>query len=871
MKVVAIFINYRTALLTFEAVKALVSELESLRDFHVLVVENDSRDGSFETLSRLVDENHLGAQVTVLAAPRNGGYGYGINLGVRAAFASGDPEYIYVLNTDAFADPGSVAKMLAFMDANPKVGLTGNRIRAFDDQTQGCGFRFPTIAGELEEAAKLGVLSSLLRKRSIPILPPPTEVTEVEWVPGTSMLIRSSVFRSGVWFDEKFFLYFEEIDFAQQVRLAGFQTFTIPDATIAHHGSVSTGLSDTKKPWPDYWFDSRWRYFTKYHGVRYALLCDLARTAGMGTYWVKCLAKRSRYDERPKFVSGMARASLRWVLDPKRTAEEVALWALWFEDWTTHGAKWAEPGFWVVALHRLGERIAKQGPSVLKTMGTAHHKWATTVIDSLWKIDLQSQAPLGRRVQLGRGGILVAAKAIKDDVKIQSDVTIGPLRGNRDQDKVPTLEEGAQIQSGAAVLGPVIVGARSVVGSNSVALADIPAESTALGVPAKLVGSSVLGLVARERVVSPQSEPLLGLWALLQEDLQTYEHDITEGGLWVTIVHRISQATNDIDLPVVRAPLQVVTKGSSAVIDWLFGIRIAKETKLGRRVRIWHAGGIRLRAQAIGDDVHLRPNTSCEPFPEHETHIGRWPRIGDRADIGAGVRMVGDVVIGEDVLVGANTLVLEDVPSSSVMLGVPGRLLPKRGATRQSSGDVAAAKAKVWGTECQNPANIGLISLILEDFETHERRLSSPGFWALAVHRFGNWRMSVPSKILRAPLTAVYSTAFQAVRSVWGIDVSYVVKVGRRVRFDHHGALMIGAVSVGDDVIFRHSATVGVLQRNANDDKPVIGDRVEIGPRACIVGNVTIGSDTVIGPNTVVPANIPPGSTILGVPGRIVT
>jgi len=62
-----------------------------------------------------------------------------------------------------------------------------------------------------------------------------------------------------------------------------------------------------------------------------------------------------------------------------------------------------------------------------------------------------------------------------------------------------------------------------------------------------------------------------------------------------------------------------------------------------------------------------------------------------------------------------------------------------------------------------------------------------------------------------------------------------------------------------------------VLQRNANDDKPVIGDRVEIGPRACIVGNVTIGSDTVIGPNTVVPANIPPGSTILGVPGRIVT
>src|SRR5690606_21612660 len=146
----------------------------------------------------------------------------------------------------------------------------------------------------------------------------------------------------------------------------------------------------------------------------------------------------------------------------------------------------------------------------------------------------------------------------------------------------------------------------------------------------------------------------------------------------------------------------------------------------------------------------------------------------------------------------------------------------------------------------------------------------APGFWALAVHRFGNWRMSVHTKAIRAPLTLAYIASFFTIRWLWGIDVSYVVKLGRRVRFDHHGAIMIGAVSIGDDVVFRHSVVVGVMQRDKLDDKPVIGDRVELGPRACVVGNVTVGSDSLVCANTVVPANIPPGSTVLGVPGRMV-
>src|SRR5690606_17005939 len=154
---------------------------------------------------------------------------------------------------------------------------------------------------------------------------------------------------------------------------------------------------------------------------------------------------------------------------------------------------------------------------------------------------------------------------------------------------------------------------------------------------------------------------------------------------------------------------------SSTLAEWIFGIRMAPELQLGRRVRIWHSGGIRLNVRSIGDDVHLRPNTTCDPEPGWANDLNRWPAIGHRADIGAGVRLLGGVSVGDDTLVGANTLVLEDVPATSSMLGVPGRVLPKRPAVRRGPAPAPAAP-RVWGVENQNPKDIGLFALIGEDF-----------------------------------------------------------------------------------------------------------------------------------------------------------
>lgn len=171
------------------------------------------------------------------------------------------------------------------------------------------------------------------------------------------------------------------------------------------------------------------------------------------------------------------------------------------------------------------------------------------------------------------------------------------------------------------------------------------------------------------------------------------------------------------------------------------------------------------------------------------------------------------------------------------------------------------------GDRDENPHDIDLLELLAEDFRTYGRDPLAPGFWAVAVHRFGNWRMGVRSKLLRAPLTVAYRAAFHSVIALWGIDLPYNVKIGRRVRIDHHGCVLLGAHRIGDDVTIRGSVTVGVRQRGGLAF-PTIGDRVEIGPGACIVGGIRIGDDCVIGPNTVIAYSMRPGTALLGIPPR---
>ena len=174
------------------------------------------------------------------------------------------------------------------------------------------------------------------------------------------------------------------------------------------------------------------------------------------------------------------------------------------------------------------------------------------------------------------------------------------------------------------------------------------------------------------------------------------------------------------------------------------------------------------------------------------------------------------------------------------------------------------------GDRNMNPAGLSLFELLAEDFRTHDRSLMEPGFWAVAVHRFGNWRMGLSRRALRAPCTLVYRTMQTCVHWGWGIKLDYTVQLGRRVRIWHHGGMVLGARSIGDDVHIRQNTTFGVAHRSQPTAKPVIGDRVDIGCGAVVLGQVSVGHDSVVGANAVVTRDVPAHSLAVGIPARVV-
>lgn len=173
------------------------------------------------------------------------------------------------------------------------------------------------------------------------------------------------------------------------------------------------------------------------------------------------------------------------------------------------------------------------------------------------------------------------------------------------------------------------------------------------------------------------------------------------------------------------------------------------------------------------------------------------------------------------------------------------------------------------GKQNNNPAGMSLWALIKEDFNTHERKLVQ-GFWVLMLHRFGNWRMGIHNRYLRMPFSILYKLLFPLTEVLFGISLGYTVKVGRRVKLEHFGGMVLVPREIGDDVTIRQNTTFGIAKKSQLNGKPVIGDRVDIGCGVAILGNVTIGHDSVIGANAVVVADIPPFSLAVGVPAKII-
>ncbi len=164
---------------------------------------------------------------------------------------------------------------------------------------------------------------------------------------------------------------------------------------------------------------------------------------------------------------------------------------------------------------------------------------------------------------------------------------------------------------------------------------------------------------------------------------------------------------------------------------------------------------------------------------------------------------------------------------------------------------------------------LGLLALVKEDYAAHGRDWTRPGFRAVAVYRFGVWRMRLP-RIFRGPLSVLYRMMHRHVRNHYGIELDYAAKVGRRFVIEHqHGVVIHGCCVIGDDCIVRQGVTLGNKTLDRPYDAPRLGNRVNVGAGAKVLGAVSLGDDAQVGANAVVVKDVPAGCVAVGVPAVV--
>jgi serine O-acetyltransferase len=158
---------------------------------------------------------------------------------------------------------------------------------------------------------------------------------------------------------------------------------------------------------------------------------------------------------------------------------------------------------------------------------------------------------------------------------------------------------------------------------------------------------------------------------------------------------------------------------------------------------------------------------------------------------------------------------------------------------------------------------------IRRDFRAHNRDFGAQGFWVMLVYRFGRWRYGVRPTLLRKICSFVYKLLFKLIQIITGIELPCEAEVGRNFVIDHFGGIIVsGYTKFGDNCRIRNGVTIG-LRRIEEKLAPVIGNNVDIGAGAKLLGPITIGDNVIIGANAVVLSDVPTNSIAVGVPATI--
>ncbi len=313
VEVAVVIVTYQSAPLTINSLRSLGAE-RATPGVAIRAVVVDNASGDAPAIEQAIATHGWASWVSLLHAPRNGGFAYGNNLGIESAYARGRLDYVYLLNPDTEVRPGAIGALVRFLEAHPDVGIAGSSFENRDGSDWSIAFRFPTLLSELDAGLQFALVSRLLNRwvvaRQMARTPEP-----VDWISGASMLIRPAVLQAIGGLDENYFLYFEETDFCFRAKRAGFQTWYVPESRVMHIAGQSTTVTDRSRGperLPAYWFESRRRYFAATHGVAQAIAIDIVALVANLLGSLKRLAQGRARRTVPYFIRDLIHYSVLW-------------------------------------------------------------------------------------------------------------------------------------------------------------------------------------------------------------------------------------------------------------------------------------------------------------------------------------------------------------------------------------------------------------------------------------------------------------------------------------------------------------------------------------------------------------------------------
>jgi len=234
MDVSIIIPNYNTKKLVIDCIES-IKKSKPKSAFEIVVVDNGSSDGSVEALRKT-----FAANLTLIENKENLGFSKACNLGIKKSKGT----YKLLLNSDTLVTKGAIDALVNFANTTPEAGVVGSRLLNKDGSIQPSCFAFPTFFRSLRHYW-------LGQKKLLDKYAPAGENPQaVDAVVGASFLISPLALEKVGFLDERYFMFFEDLDYCRRVWKSGLKVYYLPGSRVMHyHGESGRGLSDEANQW----------------------------------------------------------------------------------------------------------------------------------------------------------------------------------------------------------------------------------------------------------------------------------------------------------------------------------------------------------------------------------------------------------------------------------------------------------------------------------------------------------------------------------------------------------------------------------------------------------------------------------------------